>query len=440
MLIESRMNVVHHRTTDTDSMNSTQEKKGLIMSVGEAVQPLVNALRESPPDYVCWLASHRSVEVIPEIKETTNLFDGDPIDHKILVENVHQLPHCYRKSVQCSRWMNDHISEENQVTVNYTGGTKSMSAALILASINHGYRFAYTKKNDHSPDGEQDSEPVESTFLSDNPWDILAVREWDQISSYFNAYQFEACRQVIQDAVDHVSPRQTHLLENFSTVVDAYDAWDKFNHRRGRSMFEKGIREIEELLELDSAGCLAPIVPQLRKHRSFLESLEEKTEHFKTLDHALLVDLYHNSKRRIEEGKWSDAAARLYRLVEMRGQLEVNRIFGESTGDFPAEKIPGSLQDEYVRKYRSDRDDCIKLPLEPTYRLLKEHGNELGNTFVEIRAGFHKVQRARNRSILAHGTQPVREDHVDELLNVTDRLVNVEKDVQFPEIPRFECV
>jgi CRISPR-associated protein (TIGR02710 family) len=417
--------------------------EGMILSVGGVTERLAEALQNASPDHVCWLASQRSVDEIPRIKAQFRDLTGSDAttsDHKILVKRVNQLQHCYQQSVQCARWVNDRVSDEDRVLVNYTGGTKTMSAALILASINHGYRFGFTGKDHSSPADDANRTPGKTTFLSDNPWDILAVREWDQISSYFNAYQFEACRKVIEGAQGHVSARQEHLLDTFGSIVDAYDAWDKFNHLHGYSMFEKAVRELKKLLDLDSAACLEPLLPHLCEHRSFLNELEEKTDHFETLDRDLLVDLYHNARRRIEEGKWADAAARLYRLVEMRGQLEVMNVFDETTSNFPPDKIPDALRQQFEERYKSERDGRIKLPLEPTYQLLYEHGNDLGNTFHGMRSGFQKIQRARNESILAHGTQPVREKHVQKLMNVTDELIDVEKEIEFPEIPRFECV
>jgi CRISPR-associated protein (TIGR02710 family) len=408
----------------------------MIVSLGGSPEPLIKTLSEHRPQFVCFLASHASIDLVGQVKDAVkaigiNFHD----DHKVLVENINELSHCYQKALVCADWVAQKGVPAEDVTVDYTGGTKTMTAALVLATVSRGFGFSYVGGSQRTKSGlgvvESGSEKI---YAGENPWHLFAVQERQRLAQYFNVYQFAACRTLIQEVVDRLARDERRRFETFLTLVEGYEAWDRFNHRRGLRRLDEAAAKLQQLADLKAEGFLSSLTAGLASNLEFLRRLQQETHGFQDLHPLMLSDLLANAKRRTEEGKFDDAAARLYRLVEMTAQIEVQRLTQAKTENFPPEKIPPSLREEFVRRYRSDRDGQIKLGLEASYQLLQEKGNEIGQQFFQDRGRFDRLQQARNRSILAHGVVPIEEERARELVNFASSLVPLRDEPRFPKL------
>jgi CRISPR-associated protein (TIGR02710 family) len=267
-----------------------------------------------------------------------------------------------------------------------------------------------------------------------NPWDLFAVQERQRLAQYFNSYQFAACRTLIQEAAGRLSAEEKQRFEVLKVLVDGYEAWERFKHSAGLNRLEQGLAELRKLANVRAESFLASLAGDLASNVEFLRQLKAERQDAQELHPLLLSDLLANAKRRIAEGKFDDAAARLYRLVEMIGQLEIQQRHGAKTENFPLEQIPESLRADFERRYRSPRDGKIKLGMEATYTVLKEQGVELGVRFFQERDRFDRLQQARNRSILAHGVTPLEEERARELLAFVESLLPSRAEPRFPKL------
>ena len=87
-----------------------------------------------------------------------------------------------------------------------------------------------------------------------------------------------------------------------------------------------------------------------------------------------------------------------------------------------------------MRRYRDEKDQKIKLPLEATYRVLQEKESEAGRRFFQDQGRFSNLQQARNHSILAHGMIPLEEKRVKELLEFVIALMPLQDEPRFPKL------
>lgn len=410
--------------------------RAMIVSLGGSPEPLIKTLSEQKPAIVCFLASQASVDLVGKIKEEAAKNGVSFHDYKVLVEDINDLAHCYQEALKCADWVAKQGISAGEVVVDYTGGTKTMTAALVLATVSRGFRFSYVGGSRRTKGGlgvvESGSEEVR---LGPNPWDIFAVQERQQLAQYFNSYQFAACRALLEAATDRLRPEEKQRFAVLKVLVDGYEAWERFNHNAGLACLEKGLAELRKLVNVHAEGFLGTLVAALEQNVDFLRNLQRGRPHPNTLHPLLLSDLLANAKRRIEEGKFDDAAARLYRLVEMMGQLELQRLCNAETGNFPVEEIPESIRADFVRRYRDERDGKIRLPLEATYRVLHEKGNEVGRRFLQNQGWFSNLQQARNLSILAHGVTPLEERRVKDLLEFVATLTPLPDEPRFPKLP-----
>lgn len=114
-----------------------------------------------------------------------------------------------------------------------------------------------------------------------------------------------------------------------------------------------------------------------------------------------LFDLWRNAQRRAVQGRYDDAVARVYRLLEWTAQWLLRRHLAIDTADVPADRLPAGFGAQ------PGRDGKITLGLFQAWRLA---GTIPGPAVAFVETQLARLQdhvKARNRSILAHGYDPI---------------------------------
>jgi len=171
----------------------------------------------------------------------------------------------------------------------------------------------------------------------------------------------------------------------------------------------------------------------LKDNLSFLEKLQNAREQRGLL---LCYDLLANAKRRAElEDKFDDAIARIYRAIEALAQFRLGFKYGIKTSDVRPKQIPESLREEYERRYVDEKTSKIRLPLFASYNLLEKHGDELGKRFfAQYENKLRSVLDQRNRSILAHGFDSLKQDTFQKMYAAVLEFAGIEER-QMPAFP-----
>ncbi len=133
--------------------------KILIVTIGGSFQPIVTAIRSLQPVRIIFIASdgdkgsksqvigadtpceiRRGAEIIerlPNIPTQVELGDKFQAERDlILLQNPDNLGECYLGATKCIRKLQQNPNAE--IIADYTGGTKTMSAALVLAAVDCG--------------------------------------------------------------------------------------------------------------------------------------------------------------------------------------------------------------------------------------------------------------------------------------------------------------
>ena len=121
-------------------------------------------------------------------------------------------------------------------------------------------------------------------------------------------------------------------------------------------------------------------------------------------DPLLILDLWHNAERRASQGRFDDAVARLYRLIEWTAQWQLRTRHDINTADIPADKLPKSIN------VTAGADGKIKLGLWHSWQVAA-HLDETMASLVDGSSGreLRDLLDIRNQSILAHGDKSVDE-------------------------------
>jgi CRISPR-associated protein (TIGR02710 family) len=411
------------------------QRRAMIVSLGGTLAPVIHSLNESRPEYICFFVSEETKESIDEVLDHLVF---KPRHHDwIVTANPELISDCYEVLARefppmIEKWG---IGPQ-EVCVDYTGGTKTMSSALVLATVDRSCCYSYVGGSERSKGGVGVViDGKEKRWFLDNPWDRIAVREKKEVAILFNKARYASANQILDKCIEKVSEDQKTYLKALREMVGGYDLWDRFKHKEARILLYKSRDVISVFAQGSGKKEDKALKDQLFRNLSFLESLLSR----ESPSNLHCLDLLANAKRRADlEKKFDDATARLYRAVELLAQVELKKSCGVESSDVSEKSIPLSLREEYALKYKDKNDGKIKIPLFAGYRLLRELGNERGQRFLELYdREIRPVLSLRNSSILAHGLNPIDEKTFHKLWEV---LLNfsVIKEENLPIFPVLE--
>lgn len=319
------------------------------------------------------------------------------------------------------------------VLVDFTGGTKVMTAGLILVASRWPCRLSYVGGKQRTKNGTgtvvDGSEVVVST---NNPADRLAWWSVDTALSLIRHHAYAAARNVLQRSLKQVAdPARQAELSALELFADTLAEWDRFQHQDALNLLKKLPRrshDLEAALGKTAATHLLAAADALQRHLEEVVSAGTRTP-----GRPLLKDLLANAKRRMEEGRWDDAVARLYRVVEATAQLLLAEMGIPDTSAVPLDRIPEPLQSQLRPTAHQGK---VKLGLRNAWALLTAWNHPAASLFQAAELGLHEHSplNARNQSILAHGFQPVSEKTAQALYQAALKITQI-PETDLPGLP-----
>lgn len=417
----------------------------LLVSVGGSPEPVIYSIEKHQPQvviYFCSRDSRQQVRAEIEPKLQHRLLDAATIttpDEQSLVVSVQEL---VRKLPQI---LADLRRGYDQLQADFTGGTKVMAAAVVLALADKGCRYSYVggagrdKKGLGEVLGGQ-----EKILYSDNPWDVLGRETLNLFALYFNRCRFHSAADVARRAMlrtDELRP----VFETLVQLAEAYERWDAFDHGAAGNLLARCLTPLKTLPFLgvgqDLTQCFAQAieadVARVRKIKNDLFTMEGKAKQ-PSDGQALILDLLANAVRRAErEHKYDDAVARLYSAVEKIAKIRLFVDHGINNSKVSPEQVPEALREELFTGLDADGKGCFKFPLYRSFHLLEGLGDGLGQNYRNNEDDMRKVLDIRNSSLLAHGFATVSEESYLKLLQIALDFCGISRAQLpgFPELP-----
>ena len=397
-------------------------RKSLVITVGTGIgknkdatrsiaHGIVTSIKNSHPDSIVFVATMESEEkTIPEIKR--QLPDLPPYE-LILIQNMNDVNEVFEK---VSDKLRDLKKDGQDVVVDFTSGTKAMSAGAVLAATSEVAMLSYVAGKRVGGKVPTGSEQV----MVYSPINGMISIQEKIIEELFNSYQFMSALRILEALLDMTTdPAIVGRLEKSRKIVEVYSLWDRFDHEKSRGLLF-GIDEIPS------------------RNKEFLGRLSGSKER----EPYYVADLLNNAERRFKEGKYDDAVARLYRTMELIAQYRLRKKFGIQSSDIDVDRLHLDLQEKYEKM--RDKNGKIRLGLIKDYELLGEMNEELGRKFLGNKR-LRNLLKKRNESILAHGLNIISGDIYQELHKLTIEFAKVvvphiedlmEKS-RFPEFKKF---
>ena len=410
--------------------------KCMIITVGTGKErtDVANAIgfsiKTANPNYIKFLVTELSEkETMPFIIENIRSLDIAYEVFKSENENdIRILKEEYSKQIQML--LRKGINKED-ITVDYTSGTKSMSAAVVMAAIENeigALDYIYGKRG-------KDGRVIPGTELKStiNPVSIYAKAFLSDGINAFNNKAFASAMEYLDKAKNYTY-QDKEFSENLNCIYKlslAYYKWDIFD-------IDDCFKILDKELSSDS-GILAKLGVKTKVEKNKVFLYNEMSDFF---SEERAIDLYLNAMRRASERRYDDAIARLYRLSEFLFQREVAKkglYINKDTDRIDIAKLPDILWQKYQSKMKGD---LLPLGLEGTIELLRDLKEESIKKVEQELKNLRDISPIRNKSILAHGFGHVTEDGYKRYLDFIGKLANSLipkfnekiKNLEFPKI------
>jgi CRISPR-associated protein (TIGR02710 family) len=391
----------------------------LLVSVGGSPAPILHTLRTHRPTHVGYFCSAGSRVKAEEIQAQ---LEFNPIADFLEVAAYEDLGPCYAAlRAWLPGWLTLYNFAPEDVTVDYTGGTKTMSAALVLAASELFSHFSYIggTQRDKAGSGIVLS-GSEHMHYQGNPWHQLAVRELDQAATLWAAQQYEAVESLLRRTKGRVPLEQRPGFERVIDLSSALSARLSLRLAEASETLAKLDRKLakispslasQDAFENLRAFCRDGSVRLAASHSANGPASDPRAQLRELLDNAILTSRL---------GRHDDAAARLYRALELHGQNELTRLTAGAfkLGQLKEDRVPASLA-SFPGFVGPDGELLAKrgIPLEQVYRALSHLGHPAGRQAVaefdgpdSLKSHWRTATQRRNQSILAHGIRPVGPD------------------------------
>lgn len=403
----------------------------LIATIGGSPEPLAASLLH-------WKPVRSILVVSPETKETVEKqivpavqkggwpdFDAgrydlanisDAQDFTAIVTTLRNLDE------KIAQWLRDH--PDSEVIADFTGGTKAMTAGLALTAARWPCQISYVGGTERTKDGVGIVlSGREQIVHTQNPWDALGYLAVEQAKVLFNHNDYSAASRLLETTRNKTSDKtRKREIQAFCTLCQSLDTWERFQHQEALAKIRNLETTWNDLIATIGQTSAEALNGWIKQAKQQLESLTLNGENNSS---ALVTDLIANAARRVAEGRYDDAVARLYRAIEALAQARLHDRGYPDTSNVPVEKIPEPLQTEWQGR---EKEGHLKLGLQDDYRLLAVLGDEIATRFQEL--GLDDPKRSllvsRNSSILAHGYAPVSERTAEKLLKPAGQLIGLE--------------
>ncbi len=425
--------------------------KILLVSVGGSPAPIAYSIKEHKPAAVIFFVSKNSRKLVSEGIFKFLLDNECSIpDHEFIVtpdeQDVGESVRVLLKQVPKAMLKLGYDTLLWPSIVDYTGGTKTMSAALVWASSKFNTTISYVGTLDESGRNKNGLGVVidghEKCFIKENPWNKIAYFEAQEAVILFNRAQYGAASSLINSIIEKVDEDKTlKILKLMRDIFEGYYLWDIFDHRRARDMLVQSYSKIEPFLETEHvfAPYLNSLHSKMKENIDFLNSFS-----YGKLSWMMIWDLIGNAVRRADiENKYEDATARCYAAIEKIAKYELIKTYGIDTSNANSELIPDTLRNEYIKKFTTliytseEKESCEKIQfgVVAAYKILIALKNKYGIRFEECKnVRDHLIER--NKSILGHGIDPIKEKKFTDLLSDALYILDIEID----KLPKFPII
>ena len=372
------------------------ESSILVCTVGGSHQPIVTALQARRWDRVVFVCSSQTpesrssagmvteaVEIAGAEARPAQRLDSIPVQAGLesgsweIVEVPPDEPdRTFSALVDRLRQL---ARDGTRLVADYTGGTKSMSAALFLAALDVGAELQLVSGRRTDLVRVDDLTQRETVVATRR---MLVAREFERLAAGWSRFAYQEAAEGLASLGKDLreegwSREERWRITRATELSAAFAAWDAFNHR-------------------GAEGCLRRYRDTAIGGRSDWSNLAAVLARGQDSPWGALHlrDLWHNAQRCAARSRYDDAVARLYRLWEAIAQWLLRTDCSIETA-----VIQTGLRKSWDLYLHLRPDGAAASFWQRPARFGDKQGKEI--ELLDLRLS------TRNKSILAHGWNPV---------------------------------
>lgn len=423
--------------------------QAMLVSLGGSPQPLVASLRHYRPQAIIFFASTESQGFVEEVLAALPA-DFRPKRQDVLITNdAEDLEANYRAVIEnVPRMLVNWHLEPKDLLVDFTGGTKAMSAAVVLALAPRGAAFTYVGGGVGGRERGGVGVVVdgkEKVLRQPNPWNAIAA---EQIALSMRLLRLGR----YQDAADRLPGGGTGgsalLAAALRQALAGLAQWDRQMYAAAKESLEKALHDLRLLL---ASGAEAPALRFLRQVETafpFLTSVWREWDRLCRFEAKFAPpgvfsdltgmeiprDLCAAARRRAElHNDPEDGVILLYAAVEKAAKARLRIRYGIDNSRCSAADLEASPG--LAARLTQLGGSKLQLGLEDSIALLASHGDDFGLRVKEAGAFLEKLQAARNHCWREHGYGTVKPATFQSLFPGATQLLGFSETdlVEFPD-------
>ena len=301
----------------------------LVVSVGTSYEPIVLNISLLLPEKILFIYTDKSEDTLNKVIEYCELkatdYDKQKVNEIDPIDIYRVIKQAYLK------W-----NRPECMYIDFTGGTKAMSAAAALAGAMINVRMVYVASEDYLVDFRKPNPGSENLIYIENPLAIFGDLEIDKAIALFKKFNFSGAKERLETLQETIpEPDMRQQLHFVYLLADAYDAWDALEFDKAGSGMAELYRQLKRDVRMHPDFLLADRIEQIRAQERMLQqlgsipkliSMKKNEDILKTKEIIvpLMFTMQMNALTREKQGKLDMATLLLYRLLEMIEQRRLS--------------------------------------------------------------------------------------------------------------------
>lgn len=410
-----------------------EEIKYLIISVGTSYEPIVLNIKLFCPERILFLYTEKTEKTLDQIVNYTNITPTSYEKRKVSeiepLDIYREIKHSYLE------W-----EQPEKMYIDFTGGTKAMSAAAAMAGALINVQMVYVGTNDYLQDFRKPNPGSETLFYITNPLSVFGDLEIEKAFTLFKQHNYAGSQEKLVFLKDNIPDAEIRQQLNFVYLLAcSYEAWDALDFGAAYTHIAQLNRELYRD-RMHRSYLLMDYLDHFQKQEQILGFLKEIPNRIKekrnrdiltnkNMITALMFTMYQNACTREGQEKYDMSTLLLYRLLEMIEQCRLSHYnLFVSQMDYTKLKINTRRMADWAELDAGQRVEQLK---EKVMGIKQQLFGRSGNGYlpeqVSLLDGFMillafgdpiikdinylKKMRSmvylRNNSIFAHGLGPV---------------------------------
>lgn len=300
----------------------------LIMSVGTSYEPIALNICLLQPDKILFLCTEKTEKYMDKVVAycslTASKFQKAIVSETNPIDIYHEIKQAYKS------W-----GQPDKLYIDFTGGTKAMSAAAAMAGAMINVQLVYVGTNDYLPDFRKPNPGSETLYYITNPLEVFGDLEIEKAFTLFEKHNYSGARARLEELKEEVPDPDIRQQMEFAYLLSCvYEAWDALEFNEAYHHIVKLNKQLKRDRYTHGQFLLMDFADRLKQQENILEPLaamkgliEQKKYAYIMSQHQymtpLMFTMYQNARIREEQEKLDMATLLLYRLLEM---IEQSRL------------------------------------------------------------------------------------------------------------------